>query len=79
MVSVEAGYHLDVKQKACPIPVILMRDKLKEMKEGEVIEIITDFPSCKNNIERAATRSGHEILEIIEDNGNFKIYIKKRD
>lgn len=54
-----------------------MRDKLKEMKEGEVIEIITDFPSCKNNIERAATKAGHEILGIIEDKGNFKIYVKK--
>ena len=75
----EAGYHLDVKQKACPIPVILMRDKLKEMKAGEVMEIITDFPSCKSNIERAATKAGHEILGIVEENGNFKIYIKKKD
>jgi len=70
-------HHLDVKQKACPIPVILMRDKLKEMKEGEVLEIITDFPSSKNNIERAASKAGHKVLEVIEDNGTFKIYIKK--
>ncbi len=73
----KANHHLDVKQKACPIPVILMRDKLKEMNEGEVLEIITDFPSSKNNIERAASRAGHKVLEIIEDNGTFKIYIKK--
>ncbi len=75
---VEAGYHLDVKRKACPIPVILMRDKLKEMKDGEVIEIITDFASCKNNIERAAMKAGHEVLGIIEDDGNFRIYVKKK-
>ena len=58
----EAEHHLDVKQKACPIPVILMRDKLKMMMAGEVIEIITDFSSCRNNIERAATKAGHQVL-----------------
>jgi TusA-related sulfurtransferase len=47
------------------------------MKE-EVIEIITDFPSCKNNIEKATMKIRHEILEIVEDKRNFMICIKKK-
>jgi tRNA 2-thiouridine synthesizing protein A len=75
----EAQYQLDVRGKACPLPVISMRNKLKEMKTGEVLEIITDFSASKDNIKRTATKAGHEILEIIEQNGSYKIYIKKKE
>lgn len=74
-----SSYQLDVRGKACPLPVISMRNKFKEMKNGEVLEIITDFPASKDNIIRATARAGHEILKITEESGNFRIYIKKKE
>ncbi|MHA1261645.1 MAG: sulfurtransferase TusA family protein [Candidatus Freyarchaeota archaeon] len=74
----EANYRLDVRGKACPMPVISVRNKLKEMKKGEVLEVITDFPASKDNIKRAATRAGHEVLNTEEENGSFRVYIRKK-
>ena len=75
----EANYRLDVRGKACPLPVISVRNKLKEMKKGEVLEVITDFPASKDNIKRAAAKAGHEVLDTIEEKGSFKIYVKKKE
>lgn len=79
MILMESKYQLDVRGEACPLPVIYMRNKFKEMKNGEVLEIITDFPASKDNIKRAASKAGHEILNVSEESGNFKIYIKKKE
>ncbi|MHA1209783.1 MAG: sulfurtransferase TusA family protein [Candidatus Freyarchaeota archaeon] len=62
----EANYRLDVRGKACPMPVISVRNKLK------------DFPASKDNIKRAATRAGHEVLNTEEENGSFRVYIRKK-
>lgn len=75
----EVQYQLDVRGKACPLPVISMRSKLKEMKSGEVLEIITDFAASRDNIKRTATKEGHEILDIVEQNGSFRIFIRKKE
>jgi tRNA 2-thiouridine synthesizing protein A len=75
----DSSYQLDVRGEACPLPVISMRNKFKEVENGEVLEIITDFPASKDNIKRAATKAGHEILNITEESGNFRIYIKKKE
>ncbi|MEM3587530.1 MAG: sulfurtransferase TusA family protein [Candidatus Jordarchaeaceae archaeon] len=75
----EAQYRIDVRGKACPLPVISMRGKLKEMKSGEILEIITDFAASRDNIKRTAIKEGHEILDIVEQDGSFRIFIRKRE
>jgi len=76
--SMKADHRIDVRGEACPMPVILTRDKLREMRDGEILEVTTDFPASRDNIRKAVTREGHEVLGVTEEDGSFKIYIRKK-
>lgn len=69
---------IDLKGEVCPVPVIKVRDKLKEMKPGEVLEVVCDCPPSKKNLQRLAEREGHEVVGLIEEGQVFRIYIKKK-
>ncbi len=67
---------LDVKGKACPMPVLLTRKKIRSIELGKVLEIIGDFQPAKKNIQAFLNTSGHEILEIQEEQGIYHIFTK---
>lgn len=67
---------LDVKGKTCPMPVLLAKKKIKKLESGKILEIIGDFPPAKGNLEKFLLTNGHEILEIKENQGIYRIYTK---
>ncbi len=69
--------RLDLKGEVCPVPVMKVRDKLKEMAPGEILEVICDCPPSKRNLQRFAEKEGHEIIGLVEDGAVFKMRIKK--
>ncbi|WP_309493511.1 sulfurtransferase TusA family protein [Candidatus Hecatella orcuttiae] len=73
----EAHEVLDVRKKACPMPVLLTKRKLAELEVGKILKVIGDYPSAKENIQRFVLREGHEILNIKENRAKFEIVIKK--
>ncbi|MBS7248469.1 MAG: sulfurtransferase TusA family protein [Candidatus Jordarchaeales archaeon] len=77
-VSEEVVQRLDLKGEVCPVPVMRVRDKLKEMAPGEILEVICDCPPSKRNIQRLAEREGHEVVGLLEEGAVFKMYIKKK-
>ena len=75
----EADVTLDVRNKVCPMPVLLTRRKLEEMESGKVLHIIGNIPASKENIQRFAQGHGHEILEVTEERTQYEIFIKKHE
>ncbi len=49
---------LDVMGKVCPYPVIAMLEKIKELKEGDELEVLTDEPLAIRSIPMEARRLG---------------------
>lgn len=70
--------RLDVRGEVCPIPVIKVKDSLKSMAPGEVLEVVCDSPPSKKNLQRFAEREGHEIVRIVEEGAVFRMYIRKK-
>jgi len=67
--------EIDCRGKACPEPVILTKDALAQMKEGELI-IIVDNPSSSENVERFAR--SQECSVTVEKRGqDFYLHIQK--
>jgi tRNA 2-thiouridine synthesizing protein A len=69
---------LDVRGKACPIPVLLTKRKLETMKEGEVLQVIGDYPQTRENILKMVERTQNKVLDVEEAKGSFKITIRKK-
>lgn len=67
---------LDLKGLSCPLPVIRISQKVKELESGVVIEAIATDPGAREDIPAWCESTGNELLGMEEDNGVFKFYIK---
>lgn len=68
---------IDVRGEICPYPDIKTRKKLKEMKSGEILEVLTDYPLSLERIPRNAEKEGHKVLSVEKINGpEHRILIK---
>ncbi|MCH4010147.1 sulfurtransferase-like selenium metabolism protein YedF [Companilactobacillus sp.] len=70
-------YFLNLEGEPCPFPAMSTIDAYDDMKDGEVIEIISDCPQSINNIPVDAKNRNHEVL-LVEQNGpTFRYVIRK--
>ena len=73
----EVTYHLDVRGESCPYPAIESLKALKTLKKGEVLQVISDCAQSINNVPVDAKNYGYDVLDIIEDNGEFHYFIQR--
>lgn len=59
-------YHwdseLDSTGLLCPLPVLKIRKKLKEMQKGDILRVIADDPAAIVDIPHYCNESGDKIL-----------------
>ena len=65
---------LDTKGLLCPIPVIMTSRSIKQVKVGEVIELVATDPGSKPDISAWARMTGNELVRLDEENGDPKVY-----
>ncbi len=70
---------LDVRDKACPMPVLMTKRRLTKTEIGKVIEVVMNDPTTKTNILRYAWNHGQEILQVVSDPPEHRIYIKRQE
>jgi selenium metabolism protein YedF len=66
---------VDCRGLACPQPVVVTKQALDHLKEGEMVVIVDNAVSC-NNVERFAQSQGCSV-EIKEEGQNFYVHIRK--
>ena len=66
---------LDVRGLSCPLPVVKVRNKLTELKEG-LLEVLVDTGTAKDNITRMANNNGWKV-EIKEQGEEYLLIISK--
>ncbi len=67
---------LDCRGLVCPMPIIKTRNATKNMKPGQVLEILVTDPATKNDLPPFAARAGHEYLGAKEDQGFTRYYLR---
>ncbi|WP_353685141.1 sulfurtransferase TusA family protein [Thermodesulfovibrio sp. 3907-1M] len=67
---------VDARGLSCPEPVLLTLEAIKKFGKGE-IEILVDTDTSKENVSRAATSMGWQIIEIAEETTGYRVRIKK--
>lgn len=73
----EATKVLDAKGLACPMPIVKTKKAMGEMEKGQILEVQATDKGAKNDMSAWTKSGGHELLEIVEDNGVLKFFIKK--
>jgi len=61
----------------CPMPIVKTAEKIKELKQGEVLEVVADDKGIKQDMPAWCEATGHECLGMEEEGGEIKVYVKK--
>ncbi|HJE02413.1 Sulfurtransferase TusA [Aliarcobacter thereius] len=70
-------YRIDMQGEPCPYPAINTLEAMKELENGEILEIISDCPQSINNIPIDAKNHGYKVLLIDSDGPTIRYIIQK--
>ena len=73
----KADETLDCVGLYCPMPIVKTAKKIKEIKVGEVLEVVADDKGIKLDMPAWCKATGHECLGMEEAGGEIKVYVKK--
>ena len=54
---------LNCQNLNCPMPIVKISMKFKEMKTGEVLEVTATDPAFKADLEAWVRKTGHELVQ----------------
>ncbi len=74
----KADQTLDCVGLYCPMPIVKTAQRIKELKTGEVLEIVADDKGIKQDMPAWCQATGNECLGMEEANGEIKVYVKKK-
>lgn len=69
---------LDATGLFCPEPVMLLHNKIRDMKEGDTVEVLSTDPSSARDIPKFCTFLGHDLLDQAELDGCYRYLLRKR-
>lgn len=72
-----AEIQVDCIRETCPVPLVEMRKALRKAQPGDIVEIIGTHPSSKREIPMAVEALGFELLEVTEEDGIWRIRIRR--
>lgn len=73
----KADATLDCVGLYCPMPIVSTAKKIKELSPGQVLEILADDKGIKRDMPAWCGATGNEFLGIEEEEGQYKVYVKK--
>jgi tRNA 2-thiouridine synthesizing protein A len=75
--AIEADVRLDCYGLLCPVPIIQTARKLKEMKVGQVLEVVSTDAGIKADMPAWCNMTGQEFLGFEESGGTIRVYVRK--
>ncbi len=73
----KADQTLDCLGLYCPIPIIKTAERVKQLKQGDVLEVVADDKGIKLDMPAWCEATGHEFLGVEEQGGEIRVYVKK--
>jgi TusA-related sulfurtransferase len=73
----KADASLDCVGLYCPMPIIKTKEKVQELEVGQVLEVIADDKGIKADMPAWCDSTGNEFLGVEEEDGEYRVYIRK--
>ena len=75
--TVAVDKTVDARGTACPGPLLAAKKEIANIATGEVMEVLSADEATKRDIPKWAQKKGHDYLGVVEEDGYFRIYLKK--
>jgi len=59
------------------MPIANTANRLKKLEVGQVLEVLADDEGIKEDMPAWCRTTGHELLGMEEEAGQYKVYVKK--
>lgn len=73
----KADVKIDCFGLFCPLPIIEVSKKIKEMKVGEVLELLSTDKGIKEDMPAWCRQTGQEYLGLEEEGEIIRVYVRK--
>ena len=70
---------VDARGTASPGPLLEAKKAIGTIEEGEIMEVLSADEGTKVDIPKWCSKQGHDYLGTVEENGYFKIYMRKNE
>ena len=70
------SHHLNVIGFFCPVPLAETKKALKNLKRGDVLEVVADDPESLHDISMFIERMPHSMNVINDQSGEFRFIIE---
>jgi tRNA 2-thiouridine synthesizing protein A len=74
----EFDAELDVRQLACPLPILRAKRSLSQMDSGQVLKVIATDKEAPKDFEVFCRQTGNELLASDANAGEFIFLIRRR-
>ena len=78
MAEITYDLLIDVKGLTCPLPLLRTKQKLGEMRSGQVLKVIATDDNTKISFTAYLKNSGDELLKMEENRDELHHYIRKK-
>lgn len=74
----EFDVELDVRQLACPLPILRAKRSLAQMNSGQTLRVTATDKEAPQDFEVFCRQTGNELLSSSEQGGEFVFLIRRR-
>lgn len=71
-------YAIDAVGLECPEPLMILRNKVRDMAEGETVAVVATDPSTVRDFTNFCRFMGHELAESARVGDRYRFVIRKR-
>jgi tRNA 2-thiouridine synthesizing protein A len=75
-VVLDKNATLDAKGLMCPMPIVGLAKKAKEMKSGQILELLSDDVGAKEDVPAWCSRTSNQLIGTEAEGKVLKFYIK---
>lgn len=74
---IAADATTDIIYMMCPMHLLALQDKIKELNVGQVLAILTDYDGALEDIPAWCVKTGNEFVGVLESPDHYKFYVRK--
>jgi tRNA 2-thiouridine synthesizing protein A len=77
MTEHQVAKEFDASGLRCPMPILKTKKAIQEINIGEILMVIATDVGTKKDFPAWSSRTGNEILELVEESDRLVWYIKR--
>ena len=68
---------LDALGKKCPVPIIMLADRIREVQVGEIIEVLADDPAAKTDLPAWCALKSQEFVGVSDRSVGWSFLVRR--